>query len=747
MRSQKRLPVLLTLLAVTPAALAQTGPAADKTLDAVVVTASRAETRLQDMPLHTTVVTQEEIRNSPAQSLDQVLRNVPGLLVPGTPAYTTDPTGHNIKFRGMDKKVLVLVDGIPVHDPFFTTIQWFKIPLNTVERVEIVRGGGSSLWGNLAVGGVINIVSKRPVAGDGEAQISLGGMNTWSGAVTKNVVASDALSFTISGDSFKTDGYNNASPDYRAAFWPGRGSSAATAGNFRLSAFLKPRADLDAFVRLGHHEQNEMIGGYLYGSNQQSGPDIQAGLNKRFDEQSRIQVNYFSQWQRFDKYNGAGCYAAAVFVCGASATAAATAAQQASNIVQYASSYDAMDYRERGGSAVYSRDMRGMLTSMQLGVDFRTVSGEDSQESYRTPTAALPAAFRVQRTNYGAGRQEFTGLFAQFKLAPIDPLEISLSARWDTYKSTRGSAQQTNFTNVATPVFASTAGGPVPDVTKSGFNPTLSARYDVSDRLALRGSTYKAFRAPGMNNMYRTFGSASITVANPTLGPENLVGKEIGIDWIGANYSMGATLYTATVKDVVANYTLNPGGAFFAGFIPVGVQNICGASIGLGAALCTGTVSYNSNGQDQRSNGLELDAKWTINRSLSLSGYYTRTLTYYISTSTGDPINKQLQLVPKDVLGASLIWRPQDKWSAAFDMRFNGPMTLNLTNAVTDPMQQGGYTVFNASTSYRLKDNMEWFASIVNLSDKRYTDSSASNIQGVVGAMPRTLTTGLKLKF
>ena len=210
---------------------------------------------------------------------------------------------------------------------------------------------------------------------------------------------------------------------------------------------------------------------------------------------------------------------------------------------------------------------------------------------------------------------------------------------------------------------------------------------------------------------------------------------------------MGATLYTATVKDVVANYTLNPGGAFFAGFIPVGVQNICGASIGLGAALCTGTVSYNSNGQDQRSNGLELDAKWTINRSLSLSGYYTRTLTYYISTSTGDPINKQLQLVPKDVLGASLIWRPQDKWSAAFDMRFNGPMTLNLTNAVTDPMQQGGYTVFNASTSYRLKDNMEWFASIVNLSDKRYTDSSASNIQGVVGAMPRTLTTGLKLKF
>ena len=747
MKLQSSLAALVVLMVISTVSWAQVDRSADQTLGAVVVTASRSETRLQDMPLHTTVITQDEIRNSPAQSLDQVLRNVPGLLVPGTPAYTTDPTGHNIKFRGMDKKVLVLVDGIPVHDPFFTTIQWFKIPLSTVERVEVIRGGGSSLWGNLAVGGVINIVSKRPVAGDGEAQLSAGGMNSVSGAATKNVVVSDALSFTLSGDGFKTNGYNNASPDYRAAFWPGRGTSAATSNNFRFSAFLKPGPDLSAFVRMGYHEQDEKIGGYQYGSNKQTGPDIQAGLTKGIDKQSRVQANFWSQWVRFDKYNGAGCYAAAVFLCGASASTPATSAQQASSILQYASSYDAMNYREQGGSVVYSRDARGLLTSLQLGLDFRVISGADAQQSYRTPTAALPAAFRVQRTNDGAGKQQFTGLFAQFKLSPIDPLEISLSARHDTYKSANGFAQQTNFTNVAAPLVASSAGGPVQDVTKSALNPTLSARYDVSDRLVLRGSTYKAFRAPGMNNMYRTFGSASITVANPALGPETLVGKEIGVDWQGGNYSLGATLFSAKVKDVVANYTLNPGGAFFAGAIPQAVQNICGASIGLGAALCTGTVSYNTNGQDQQSNGLELEAKWQVSRELSVAGYYTRTLTYYTSTTTGDPVNKQLQLVPKDVAGASLTWRPQEKWTHSIDMRFNGAMTLNLTDAVTNPMRQGGYTVFNANTSYRLKSNLDWFASIVNITDKNYSDSSASNIQGVVFAMPRTVSTGVKLKF
>ena len=140
----------------TPTAAAQD---AATQLETVVVTASRSDTRLQDMPLHTTVLTQEDIRRSPAQTLDQLLRNVSGLLVPGSPAYTTDPTGHNIKFRGMDKKVLVLVDGVPALDPFYTTIQWFKVPLSAIERVEIVRGGGSSLWGNLAVGGVINVIS------------------------------------------------------------------------------------------------------------------------------------------------------------------------------------------------------------------------------------------------------------------------------------------------------------------------------------------------------------------------------------------------------------------------------------------------------------------------------------------------------------------------------------------------------------------------------------------------------------
>ena len=82
-------------------------------LDAVTVAASRSETKVEDMPLHTTVITREQIEASPAQSLDQLLRNVPGLNFTGVPAAQSDPTGHQTKMRGLgNAKVLVLLDGV-----------------------------------------------------------------------------------------------------------------------------------------------------------------------------------------------------------------------------------------------------------------------------------------------------------------------------------------------------------------------------------------------------------------------------------------------------------------------------------------------------------------------------------------------------------------------------------------------------------------------------------------------------------
>lgn len=710
----------------------------------VIVTASRAETRLQDMPLQTTVVTREEIQRSPAGTLDQLLRNVPGLLISGAPAYTTDPTGQNIKFRGMDKKVLVLVDGVPVLDPFYTTVQWFKLPLSAVERVEVVRGGGSSLWGNLAVGGVINVVTRRPKADAGEAQWSVGSLGTWTAALARDFAVSEAFSLSVAADGFTADGYNNTPPELRAAYWPGRDTSSATSGNVRMTLRWQPSADFGGFLRLGQHRQNEDIGGYAYGSNLQRATDAQLGATRRLGADGRLDFSAFAQHVRFDKYNGAACYAAATYACGASVSGAgASATQQVAPVLQYASSYDLNTYRERGGSLVWSQRLESpLLRELQLGADYRAISGEDAQQTYRAPTAALPAVLRVQRTNEGAGRQTFEGLFTQLKLRPLEGLELTASARVDRFRNADGRALQTNYSNVAAPVAGATTGGPVPGLTKTAFDPSLQLRYELAESLDLRAAAYKAFRAPGLNNLYRSFGSSSITIANPLLGPETLVGKELGLDWRSASAGAGVTLFDARVRDVVATYAITA-----ATPIPDAVKNICGDTYtGTPNAACPGTVSFYTNGQDQRSRGVEVDAHWTPGAGLTLAGYATLTHATYTRSATGDPTGVQLSLVPKGVAGVSLAWQASERWTTSFDLRYNSPMTLSSLT-LSPGLRQGGYTVASAATRWRVDEHLEVALGVGNLGGKRYTDGSASNPQGVSLAAPRTARVSFDVGF
>ena len=160
-------------------------------LEKIVVTASRSDARLEQMPQYTSIITREDIEKSPSQTLDQVLKNIPGMNIGGSPYFNNDPTGQSLKMRGLtNAKVLVLLDGIPVHDPFYSTIQWAKMPLSSIDRVEIIRGGGSALWGNLAVAGVVNVITKKPTDDKAEIGVSYGSFSTKKTDVSKNLVFS-----------------------------------------------------------------------------------------------------------------------------------------------------------------------------------------------------------------------------------------------------------------------------------------------------------------------------------------------------------------------------------------------------------------------------------------------------------------------------------------------------------------------------------------------------------------------------
>src|SRR5579862_8713620 len=99
--------------------------------ETVVVTATRYGTTLANVPESVSIVPGEQIQDTPAQGLDDILRNLPGLTLTNIGPDVGHPTAYNEAMRGLpttETRMLVMVDGVPVNDPFFGYIQWNRIP-------------------------------------------------------------------------------------------------------------------------------------------------------------------------------------------------------------------------------------------------------------------------------------------------------------------------------------------------------------------------------------------------------------------------------------------------------------------------------------------------------------------------------------------------------------------------------------------------------------------------------------------
>src|SRR5208283_2624889 len=130
------------------------------------------------------VLTQDDILRSGATSIPEALR-----LVPGVEVARVDSDHWSIGIRGFGaviaSKLLVLIDGRSVYTPLFAGVYWQvqATPLEDIERIEVIRGPGGTIWGANAVDGVINIITKSAKETNGEI-VSLGGGNTDEGTTT-----------------------------------------------------------------------------------------------------------------------------------------------------------------------------------------------------------------------------------------------------------------------------------------------------------------------------------------------------------------------------------------------------------------------------------------------------------------------------------------------------------------------------------------------------------------------------------
>jgi iron complex outermembrane receptor protein len=176
-------------------------------LEEVVVTATKTPTTVREAPASVTVVTSEDLEKKNVKNLDSALRNEVGLFDRRGKGMTETVT--NVQMRGFTgpERTLILFDGQPLNTGYTASVNWNVLPVEDVERVEIVRGPFSSLYGRYAMGGVINVIPKVPEKLEIKGKVGYGTDDTTRYFLSVGDRFLDRISLYFSYDQNSTNGY------------------------------------------------------------------------------------------------------------------------------------------------------------------------------------------------------------------------------------------------------------------------------------------------------------------------------------------------------------------------------------------------------------------------------------------------------------------------------------------------------------------------------------------------------------
>lgn len=174
-------------------------------LDTMVVTATRSMKQLQEVPSSVSVITAQELKNRNVDNIEKALQYIPGVYM----SRSNSAYDGSILMRGMDTtNILVLVDGQQMNLTYNGTANLSSIPVESIERIEVLRGAASSIYGGHAVAGVINITTKEAKAGTHiDADLTYGSHNTWKKALQVNSKVNEKVSFGLGYEQRKSDGF------------------------------------------------------------------------------------------------------------------------------------------------------------------------------------------------------------------------------------------------------------------------------------------------------------------------------------------------------------------------------------------------------------------------------------------------------------------------------------------------------------------------------------------------------------
>lgn len=618
------------------------------TVDTVVVEAARLPPSPMDRAFAIVMVGEDAIATAPR--LDEALTAVPGVqLLRRSSSNASNPTTQGISVRSIAgsgaSRALVTLDGVPQNDPFGGWVIWSGLPPIGIEQARIVRGAGAGPYGAGALTGTIQLAERTNVPKNGEYE-AWGGERRLLGYAAARAFGD--LFVTTSRET--SDGWIPVREDDRTAFdrplfFNSQSGAIRWAPQF---------AGKDLAVRLSGF-QDSRGAGQLGGNSRALGAQLSATLA---DTSPGIGTGWRLQgWvKRSDMENRS-----------ASRTTGAVTNEQ------YATpSWGA------GFNAALRRDLPD--GGWELGADARWSEGE-TRERFGGGLAG---------NRISGGAQSVGGVYAEGHRNAGAWL-LTGGARIDRWSTFDGHRDQ---------FFIAPASERMED--REGWVPTarLGARRDIGDSY-VRGAAYAGFRAPTLNELYRSFFANGVTTrANAALEPERLYGVELGAGGEG-RLRWSATAFHNRLTDAITNVTVAP------------------------------AVRERKNAGTIKATGIEADLAYGVAETvnLRLAGGYTHAR---VEGSDLRPAQ-----TPELTLSAAVGWRPVDRVTLRLSVRHEGGRFEDDINET----KLAGFTELGLRGDWQVTRAVTFYGQVENLTDEE-VQTGISTGAGLFD-QPRTVRAGL----
>ncbi len=663
-------------------------------MDSLVVTADRTPEPASQVAWSVTSLSAETLASAPALTLDDALRSVPSFsLFRRDGSLTANPTTQGVSLRGLGpsgaSRSLVLLDGLPVNDPFGGWITWSQIPKTALAGAEIVAGGGATAWGNSALGGVVQLLTD-PLAGRRERlDASIGAYVTRSAEFELTEPAGSGT-VQLLGSAFATDGYRIVAPANAGPI----DVPAASQHSWLSARWREPlTAGLEAVLTLHTFEEAR-----------NNGTPYQ--VNATRENQAALAFNgtvtpNFSWTGTAYAQNGdfASTYS--------SVNAARTVETPAEN--QFAVPDTAV-----GGA--WTGTWRDHAAITNLGFDVRDIRGE-TREDY----SFANGDYADRR--FAGGGQSFFGAFALREQPVARGFRLSLGIRLDRWEQFGGHLRQ----------WVRTTGASLGDSEYSEregveFSPSFGAIWQLATGWKLHADVQRGFRVPTLNELYRPFRQGNnVTEANPALQAEHVTSAEIGADWTRGGLRMGIAGFGSELRNAVDAVTIATG--------PANVP-------GVGSIPAGGTGLERLNLDVVRVGGVQTYAEWQPGASWRIRADYLFDDTKIVRASVAPSLaGNQLVQVPRESATLQVNWSgpwgvvvaPRVRWTS---LQYTDDQNLLPLTAVA---------VVDLTVSYALSEHFRVFLTAENLGDA--TVETALSTTGVISTgTPRLVFGGIRFE-